>query len=177
MKKSNTLYLVRAGLIAALYAALTVTVAFFLPIMYGQVQFRVSEALTVLPLFLPEAVPGLFVGCVVANAVGVSMGQAGAIDIVVGSLASLLAAVLTRATRRITFKGLPLLSMFFPVIVNAVIVGAELTYLTHVPFYLNFLWVFLGQAICCYGLGIPLFLAIKRIGPTKIFGSCDKPTS
>ena len=90
---SRIMFIVRAALIAALYAALTLALY---PISYGPVQFRVSEALTLLPVFMPEAIPGLFVGCLLANLIG----SATIWDIVFGSLATLIAAVLTYATRR-----------------------------------------------------------------------------
>ena len=76
------------ALIAALYAVLTVVLA---PISYGSIQFRVSEALTLLPFYLPEAMPGLFFGCVIAN----FFGGFGLIDMIVGSIATLLAALFT----------------------------------------------------------------------------------
>ena len=72
--------LVRGALIAAIYAVLCAALA---PISYGEVQFRISEALTILPLLMPEAIPGLFVGCLIANLIG----GAGILDIVFGSLA------------------------------------------------------------------------------------------
>lgn len=85
--------LVRGALIAAIYAVLCAALA---PISYGEVQFRISEALTILPLLMPEAVPGLFVGCLIANLIG----GAGILDIVFGSLATLIAGLLTYAMRK-----------------------------------------------------------------------------
>ncbi|MEA5002230.1 MAG: QueT transporter family protein, partial [Christensenella sp.] len=87
--KSKVRYLCEASLIAALYAALTLLLA---PLSYGPVQVRVSEALCVLPFFTPAAVPGLFIGCMLANLYTAGLGV---MDIVVGSLATLLAATLT----------------------------------------------------------------------------------
>ena len=103
--------LTRAAMVAAVYAALTVLLA---PISFGAVQFRVAEALTVMPLFMAEAVPGLAIGCLVANI----LGGATLIDIILGSIATLLAAVVTRMLRK-----RPILAMAAPVVFNALIVG------------------------------------------------------
>lgn len=84
--RKNQLYLVHGAMIAAIYVALTVSL---MPISYGPIQFRVSEALCVLPYFTPAAVPGLFVGCLVSNLAG---GLA-LMDVICGSLATLIGAV------------------------------------------------------------------------------------
>ena len=85
---TRTKYLTHAAIIAAVYVVLTII---FAPISYGQVQVRISEALTVLPYFTPAAIPGLFIGCIIANIYG----GAGIIDIIFGSLATLFAAFLS----------------------------------------------------------------------------------
>ena len=87
----TTRFIVRSSVIAALYAALTLVLAL---VAYGPVQFRVSEALTILPLFFPEAIPGLFVGCFIANI------PSGLWDMVIGSAATLIAAVATRFSKK-----------------------------------------------------------------------------
>ena len=166
MPKKQPVYMAQAAVIAALYAAFTLA---FSPVSYGQIQFRIAEVLCILPLFTPAAVPGLFAGCVLANAAGAALGQTLVVDILLGSAATLTAAMLTRHTRKITVYHIPLLSMFFPVIINAVIVGAELVYFFKTPFFLNSCWVGLGELAVCYGLGLPLFLLIRKIGPEKIF--------
>ena len=89
----------RGALIGALYAVLTIGLA---PISYGPVQFRVSEALTLLPFYLPEAIPGLFAGCVFAN----FFGGFGLPDMVFGSLATLIAAILSRKSGNIYLAAL-----------------------------------------------------------------------
>ncbi len=113
--------LTTAAIVAAAYAALTIVLA---PISYGAVQFRVSEALTVLPFFMPCCTWGLWIGCILANLYTGSV-----LDIVFGSLATLLAALLTA---RIGKKGntvvTRLLGCLMPVVFNAVIIGAVLTW-------------------------------------------------
>ncbi|GHS95586.1 hypothetical protein AGMMS50276_11800 [Synergistales bacterium] len=152
MKKLKSIAL--GGVIAALYVALTVALA---PLSYGPLQFRVSEALTLLPFCVAEAVPGLFVGCVIAN----FFGGYGLLDVVVGGLATLLAAWLTRRTPNLWFAALP------PVLVNALFVGAMLHYMADVPFLLVCGEVGLGQAGVCYLLGVPLMKALLTRGIIK----------
>lgn len=167
-KKLN--YLVQGAVIAALYAALTY-LASAAGLAYGSVQFRFSEALTVLAAFTPAAIPGLAVGCFIAN-LGSPLGM---LDIVCGTAATLIAAVLTYKTRGVRIKGLPVLAPLFPVVTNAVIVGAEIAYLmpegfSFPVFWIQALWVGLGElVVCCIG-GLPLAAAIEKIGVKKLFG-------
>lgn len=154
MKK--TVYITQASIIAAMYAALTYLLA---PISYGQLQIRVSEALTVLPFFTPAAIPGLFVGCLAANLLGPN----GLPDIIVGSCATLIAAVMSRYITKKWLVPLP------PVLVNTVAIGLMLNYLTKAPLFLTMLYIFVGQAISCYGLGYPLLLLLNR-NRDRIFG-------
>jgi len=121
--------LTQTAMVAALYAVLT----FVLPVAsFGTLQCRFSEALTALPVVSRRAIAGLTLGCAIANAIGVAMGAniAGIWDILVGSAATLLAAWLSFLCRRIRIKGIPWLSLLWPVAVNAVIIGAELTLVT-----------------------------------------------
>ncbi len=147
----NTRFLVQAAIIAAIYAALTIAL---MPISYGVMQIRVSEALTVLPFFTPAAIPGLFVGCLIANIIGPN----GLMDIILGSGATLIAAVGSYYLRkRPAFVPLP------PVVVNAVVIGAMLYYLYDVPsLIMCVLWVGAGQLIACYGIGYPLMRYMKK---------------
>ncbi|QXM07156.1 QueT transporter family protein [Crassaminicella indica] len=153
MKKTN--YLVQAALIGAIYAVLTIA---FAPISYGQIQVRISEALTILPMFTPAAIPGLYVGCIVANIYG----GGGMIDIVFGSLATLIAAFLSYKMPKKWLVPMP------PVIVNGIIIGFILNYLYDLPLFITMGWVTLGQLIACYGLGYPLMLTLERY-KDKIF--------
>jgi len=137
-----------AGIIAALYAVMVYFSSVF-GIAYGPIQCRFSEALCVLPFLTPAAVPGLFLGCLVANL----LSPYGALDIVFGSLATLLAALWTLRVRRKWLAPLP------PVLCNAIIVGAVVT-VQQVPmelfwgtFAYNALTIGLGEALACYVLG------------------------
>ena len=167
--------LAEGGLIAAMYAALTLAIP---AASFGMGQFRVSEMLTILPVFTPAAIPGLAVGCVVSNIVGLAMGAnvAGAWDILFGPLATLAAAVLTYAMRNIRFKGLPILSTLPPVLLNAVVVGLELTVALFGfswPVYgLCMLQVGLGQLAACTGCGLLLYAALSRSGAAKAVFRC-----
>ncbi|MBQ7558773.1 MAG: QueT transporter family protein [Synergistaceae bacterium] len=147
----------RGALIAALYAALTIALA---PISYGPVQFRVSEALTLLPFYFPEAIPGLTIGCVFAN----FFGGFGFTDMFFGSLATLIAAFLTLKSKNI------FVAAFWPVISNAVVIGAMLHFLIDVPLIATCFYVGLGEAGACYLVGVPLmkFLEKRKIitGPS-----------
>ncbi|WP_110942949.1 QueT transporter family protein [Inediibacterium massiliense] len=147
MKRTN--YIVQAAFIAAIYAAMTIM---FAPISYGQIQVRISESLTVLPMFTPAAIPGLFVGCILANIYG----GGGLVDIVFGSLATLAAAYLSYKLPKKWLVPMP------PVIVNGIVIGFILNYLYGVPLFITMGWVTLGQLIACYGLGYPLILTLDR---------------
>lgn len=164
--------LAQAGLIAALYTVCTVLIQ---PAAYGTVQFRVSEALTILPVFTPAAIPGLAVGCLVSNLFGLMTGAnaAGAWDLLFGSLATLLAAWLTYALRNIRLRGLPFLATWPPVLINAVVVGIEITLVYGgLPWYLHILSVAAGQFAACTVCGLLLFTALERSGAARsLFGS------
>lgn len=157
--------LTASAVIAALYVALTVAQAVILPGSTSMaVQFRASEALTVLALFTPSAIPGLTVGCIIANIVSVG---ALPVDMVLGSLASFLAVYFMYRTRNITFKGMPLLSLLMPAIFNGIIIGAEIEiFFVEGPFhFLSFLvqagLVALGELGVLYTLGLMLVKIIK----------------
>ena len=155
---SKVRYLCEASLSAAIYAALTLLLA---PLSYGSVQVRISEALCVLPFFTPAAVPGLFIGCMLANLYTVGLGI---MDIVVGSLATLLAATVTWLIRNKSKWLLPLPS----VVANAFLVAWVLVAQgqTPFPYWVNVLSVGAGQAGACYAIGMPLFFLLKRYQKT-----------
>ncbi|MBQ9404166.1 MAG: QueT transporter family protein [Synergistaceae bacterium] len=141
--------LARGALIAALYAALTILLA---PISYGPVQCRVSEAFTLLPFYLPEAVPGLFIGCIFANFIG----GYGLPDMVFGSLATLVAAFLTLKSGNIFVAAL------WPVLSNMIIIGTMLHYLIEAPLVMTCIYVALGELISCYVIGVPFMKLLER---------------
>jgi len=143
-------FIVTAATIAALYAVITIL---FIPFSYGPVQLRFSEILTVLPFFTPAAIPGLFVGCILGNI----LNPFNPIDIVVGSIATLLAACLSRIMPKKWLVPLP------PVILNGVFVGTELHFVAGFPLLLTILSVAIGEAIVCYIGGMMFMLALDKI--------------
>lgn len=175
--KTNTplRLLAEGGLIAAMYAALTMALTFS---SFGVVQFRVAEMLTILPIFTPAAIPGLAIGCLVANLFGLLSGAnlIGVWDLVLGPLATLAAAFLTRALGNIRLKGLPILATLPPVLFNAAAVGWELTFVLFEfswPLYgINALQVALGQLAACTICGLLLAAALEKSGAARvIFGA------
>ena len=158
--KMKTRFLVQASLIAAIYTALCLVLH---PISFGfgGIELRVSEALTLLPVLMPAAVPGLFAGCLLSNL----MGGATALDIVFGSLTTLAAALLTRRLRN-----RPVLAALPPVLLNAAVIGTLLRYAYGVamPLWLCMLSIGLGQAAVCYAIGLPLLRMMRRI-PERYF--------
>jgi len=184
--KITTRQLTQAAAIAAAYIVVTIA---FAPISYGLVQFRISESLMLLAAITPAAIPGLFIGCVIANLYG----GFGIMDIVFGSTATLLAAFLTNLIareitknindkeRKVSFKTLKMLILPLPtIIINGVIVGGYLP--TIIPeirnLSENFLVVLaisigsviLGELVVTYALGIPLYVGVNK---TRIFRSYD----
>ena len=161
-------FLALGAVIAALYAVMTYAAA-AVNLAYGAVQFRFSEALTVLPVFTPAAIPGLTLGCLVAN-LGSPLGV---VDWVCGPLATLLAALATYLVKDVQVKGVPILAPLPPVVTNVVIVGFELACLSSSGAFAlgNFTWaafgasalsVGAGELAVCYVLGLPLILALRR---------------
>lgn len=162
-RKTKTRFLAQAGLIAAIYAVTTYLCALW-GIAYGQVQFRFSEALTILPLFTPAAIPGLTVGCFLANL----SSPFGMVDVLCGTAATLLAAIAVRVTRQVRFKNIPWLAPLFPVLSNAIIIGLEISFflpegLSWAGFAASALSVGLGELVVCYGLGLPLSIAMGKM--------------
>ncbi|HOA34331.1 MAG TPA: QueT transporter family protein [Clostridiales bacterium] len=168
MKSKNGItYIAQAGVIAALYVALTYISAAF-NLAYGPFQIRLSEMLTILPVFTPAAIPGLVIGCVIGN-LGSPLGI---VDIIFGSVATLIAAILTRSFKPYKIKGLPVLSALPPIIVNALVIGLELyimlpAYAGLIGFAYGVLSVAAGQLIACLGLGLVLYVAIEKSGVKK----------
>ena len=160
MKNKSTLFLVQAAMIGAIYVVLTVA---FAPISFGEVQIRFAEALTILPFFTPAAVPGLFVGCLIANILG------GAIlpDIIFGSLATLIGAVGTYLLR----KQSNYLAPVPPIVANMLIVPFVLRYGygVNLPIPLMMLTVGAGEVISAGVIGLILLNVLYK-NRQKIFG-------
>ncbi len=184
--KSN--YIARMGVIAAAYAACTLIALLFLgSLAWGPIQFRVSEALCVLALFTPAAIPGLTLGCVIANVMNIVIsgtGMLGMLDVVFGSLATFAGACFTYKMRR-----RPLLALAGPVLANALIVPAYLPLLLRgigfytIPFTtisLDNSWLLMylfglvttgaGEAVIMYVLGYPLSRSLAK---TPVFAAED----
>ncbi len=163
-------YLAQGAMIAAIYTVLTLMAA-ALNLAYGPVQFRFSEALTILPIFTPAAVPGLALGCLLSN---IWSGY-GVADMVFGTMATLLAAIATRMVRNICVKSIPILAPLPPVIFNGVIVGLEIALLSPGGFVWAGFWsaalsVGTGELVVCFALGLPLAAALQKTGVgSKIF--------
>lgn len=146
-------FMAQAAMIAAIYVVLTVI---FAPISFGQVQFRIAEALTILPLFTPAAVPGLFVGCLIGNILGGGI----LVDIVVGSFATLIGAVFTYMLRdRNKF-----LAPLPPILSNTILVPFVLYYgyQINIPIPIQMLTVAIGEVMSCGVLGMIVYTALDR---------------
>jgi uncharacterized membrane protein len=150
MKNNSTVFLVRGAIIAAIYVAVTLLLA---PISFGPIQVRVSEALTVLPVLFPEAIPALYIGCLLAN-LGSPLGL---VDILGGSAVTLLAAIATyRLRANVKIALLP------PVLFNAFLISIYVRTVLQWPYWLTAVSIGIGQAIAVYGLGLPLLRYLKR---------------
>ena len=157
--RKNIRFLTHAGIIAATYVVLTYLQYMLFPqTVSGMVQFRASESLMVLAFFTPAAVPGLTVGCLLFN---ITSSAVLPLDFLVGSLATLLAAEGMRLTRRATVFGYPLPGMLMPALTNAVLVGWELSVYVGGGFWLNAVYVALGELAVLLTLGSVLYFALR----------------
>ncbi len=153
MKNKGTLFLVQAAAIAAVYVVLTTVFAAF---SFGEVQVRISEALTILPVFTPAAIPGLFVGCIISN----FLGGAILMDVIFGSIATLIGAVFTYKLRNSS----KWLAPVPPIVANALIVPFTLYYGygVNLPIPFMMLTVGIGEVISCGVLGMILYGALSK---------------
>lgn len=155
----KTRFLTQSALLGAVYVALSYLQNALLPgSSTWAIQFRASEALCVLALFTPAAIPGLTLGCALFN---ISFAGALPLDFLVGSAASCLAAAGMYCLRRVTVKGYPLLSMVMPAIINGILVGWELSVYVGGGFWLNALYVAIGELAVLLTLGTALFYTIR----------------
>lgn len=152
MRDKKVLFIVQAAAIAAIYVVLTVV---FAPLSFGEVQVRFAEALTILPYFTPAAIPGLFVGCIIGN----FLGGAIPVDIICGSIATLIGAVGSYALRKQKF-----LVPVPPIMANTVIVPFVLFYGygINLPIPLMMLSVGAGEVLSCGVLGLVILSALDR---------------
>ena len=153
MKNKNVTFMTQAAMIAAIYVVLTFV---FEPISFGSLQIRIAEALTILPVFTPAAVPGLFIGCMIGNIFG------GLIlpDIIFGSLATLIGAFFTYKLR----KQNRFLAPLPPILANTIIVPfiIHYGYGDPLPIPVIMLTVGIGEVIGCGVLGLILYTALAR---------------
>ena len=153
MKTKNSSFMTHAAMIAAIYVVLTFI---FAPFSFGDIQVRIAEALTILPIFTPAAIPGLFIGCLIGNILG------GAIlpDIIFGSLATLLGACGTFVLR----KQHQALCVLPPIISNTIIVPLVLRFgygmKLPIPFLMTTIGI--GEIVSCGFLGMILYYALRK---------------
>lgn len=158
MNKFSARRLTKIAIISALYAFCTI---FFAPISYGAIQFRISESLCVLSFFFPEAIWGLSIGCFIANLFG-----NGPLDIVLGTLATLIASCLSYITAKAIKK--TFLRFFvcalYPIIINALLVPLTFLVITELAalYLISFLQILLGQTVVIFTLGALLYTIIFK---------------
>ena len=161
--------LAHAAIIAALYAVLTHMQNILFPgSATWAIQMRLSEALCVLSFFTPAAIPGLAVGCLVFN---LTFAAALPLDWLVGSIATFCAAWAMHRLRRLKTFGLPLIGLLMPAVSNALLVGWELTFYIGGGFWLNALYVAIGEAAVLLSIGTLIYRTIeKRNLQVRLFG-------
>ena len=160
MKNKNLLFMTQAAMIAAIYVALTYL---FAPISFSEIQIRIAEALTILPVFTPAAVPGLFIGCLIGNTVSGALLP----DIICGSLATLIGAFFTWKLR----NAHPFLAPVPPIVANTLVVPFVLryAYMVDLPIPFMMLTVCIGEVLSCGVLGLIFYYAL-RPHKERIFG-------
>ncbi len=165
--KKSTLFMVQAAVIAALYIVLCYAQELILPSSAtGAIQVRIAEALSVLVCFSPAAIPGLAVGCFVTNLLTVGVIPT---DLILGTLATLLACLTGYTLRNVKLFKIPLLTLLMPVVFNAIVIGLEIEIFyiegafTFTGFLIQAGFVGLGELIACLGLGIPLYLVLNKL--------------
>ena len=176
MKNKRVIYLTQAAVIAALYAVLTILQSTLLPgTVSNDIQFRASEILCVLAFFMPAAVPGLTIGCLLANL----LAGLGAVDLIMGPLASLLAALTMWLLRNVRIKGIPFVGLLMPAVWNGLIVGAEIAiFFTDggfaLPVFLtSAAFVAIGELAVLCVLGLPFTILLDKNG--KKWGVTAEP--
>ena len=164
MKNTKVQFLTQGALIAAIYVVLTIA---FKPLSFGAIQVRFAEALTILPLFTPAAIPGLFVGCLIGNTIGMFVLP----DIIFGSIATLIGALGTFYLRNRT----PYIAPLPPILANTLIIPFILRYAYGVPGSIPLLMgtIGIGEILSCGILGLFLYKLLRKYplhlltGPTQ----------
>lgn len=170
MQNKRVIYITQAAIIAAMYSVLTIGQNALLPgTASAAVQFRVAEVLALLAVYTPAAIPGLTIGCIIANISSVTAGL-GFYDMIFGSLASLLAAIAMYLLRNVRIKNIPFLALLMPAIFNGIIVGLEIaiffldTGFTFTGFLVSGGCVALGELVVLLVLGIPFCILLNKQG-------------
>ncbi len=168
MKQWNGRAVATCAMIAALYTAISLALAMA---SYGVTQIRVAECLTLLPVLSPLGIYGVTVGCLLTNILGVALGLNMPVDILFGTLATAVAAVLSWKMRRLRIRRLAIPSAIPPILVNGLVIGLELTWLSG-SFQWDVFWtcavsVTVGQIIPCLVLGVLLIWVLERKGLDK----------
>lgn len=156
--KEKLKYITKSGLIAAIYCVLTLLLG---SLSFGQikgVEFRISEAMTILPFFMPEAIPGLFIGCFLANI----LGGFGPVDFIFGSLTTLVAAYLTSKMPNKYLATLP------PVLLNAIIVSIWVCRFTGLPYFVTVGTIGFGEFVTASICGVLLASIFERVSKKRI---------
>lgn len=172
MKHLNGRAIAVSAMIAAVYTAVSLALSLF---SFGVVQIRVAECLTLLPVLSPLGIYGVTIGCLLTNIVGVAMGLTMPVDILFGTLATAIAAVLSYLLRNVRIKRLAIPAALPPILINGLIIGLELTWLSG-SFQWDVFWtcavsVTLGQIIPCLVLGVLLVWVLENKGlDQKLFG-------
>ncbi|MFI3206875.1 MAG: QueT transporter family protein [Clostridia bacterium] len=169
MKNNSVRFLTESAIIAAAYVVLTFVSA-SMNLAYLPLQFRASEALTILPILTPAAIPGLAVGCFISNLAS----PMGIIDWIFGTGATLIAALISYKCRNITVKKIPVISFLSPVVINALVIGMVISAVsdlgsfsfTNINIEAFSLWalsVGLGELAVIVILGTPLYFTMKKL--------------
>ena len=172
MKHLNGRAIAVSAMIAAVYTAVSLALSLF---SFGVVQIRVAECLTLLPVLSPLGIYGVTIGCLLTTIVGVAMGLTMPVDILFGTLATAIAAVLSYLLRNVRIKRLAIPAALPPILINGLIIGLELTWLSG-SFQWDVFWtcavsVTLGQIIPCLVLGVLLVWVLENKGlDQKLFG-------
>ena len=147
--KFDTKFLTRGALIAGLYIVITYILS---PFSFGPLQFRLSESLTVLPILYPEAIPALFIGVLLSNIIG----GLGLVDIIGGSLVTLLAAYVTYRFRD------SIIAYLSPIILNGFLISLYLHVLFDLPYWVTVIQIAASEAVVVFLVGYPLIHYLKN---------------